>query len=32
MIEFEEFLHILDHPMIKLSKDEIHSSLSDCFK
>ena len=32
MIEFEEFIHILDHPMIKLSKPEIQESLSDCFK
>ena len=32
MIEFEEFIHILDHPMIKLSKTEIQGTLLECFK
>ena len=32
MIEFDEFIHILDHPMITLSKSDIKQSMETCFR
>ena len=32
LIEFDEFIHILDHPMITLSKEDIKKSIEECFK
>ena len=32
MIEFDEFIHIMDHPMITLSKTDIKESMETCFR
>ena len=31
-IEFDEFIHVLDHPMICLTQEEIREDIEGCFK
>ena len=31
-IEFDEFIHVLDHPMICLTKDQIKEDIESCFR